>query len=266
MSHRSSERPADAGKQVLMMDSENIQVRERPMVLVHGAMHGGWCWRRMLTPLRAAGFEVHAPTLTGLSDRAHLLTKDVDLDLHIADVIALIEAEELTGVELVGHSYGCLVVTGVAAAIPERIARVVLVDGPIAVDGDSGASSHPIGHTFIERSQVVNGVGVVPPTDGSSLGLDEADLAWVRRRLTAQPLNCVIQPIKLAPDWGDEVEKVFIRCVRSDNDVPAPYVARAGAGSGWTYREIRSGHDVMISRPIELTELLLEVCDPGGPL
>jgi pimeloyl-ACP methyl ester carboxylesterase len=242
------------------MDSKGAAMRDPAMVLVHGANHGGWCWRKVLGPLRAAGYEVHAPTLTGVGERSHLLTPAVDLDVHIADVIAVIEAEELTDVQLVGHSYACLVICGVAAAIPDRIARVVLVDGPVVVDGESGATSHPYGHLFVERRQVVDGVEIIPPTDGSSLGLDDDDLAWVRRRLTPQPFKSVVQPIRLPANWGEGVDRVFVRCVRSDDDQPAPYVSRVTAEAGWSYREIRSGHDVMISHPEQFSELLLDVC------
>jgi pimeloyl-ACP methyl ester carboxylesterase len=236
------------------------RVPSRQMVLVHGANHGGWCWRKMLDPLRQAGFEVHAPSLTGLGERVHLLTDQVDLDVHIRDVIELIEAEELEDVELVGHSYGCLVVVGAAGALPARVSRVVLIDGPIVVDGESGASSHPLGHLFVERRVVQDGVEVIPPTDGSSLGLDDEDLAWVRRRLQPQPFRAVTQPIRLPQGWDAKVAKAFIRCVRSDTDTPAPYISRATAEMGWEYREIRSGHDVMISRPGELAEMLTELC------
>src|SRR2546421_12648956 len=83
-------------------------------VLVHGAWHGGWCWAKVARLLRDAGHEVYTPTLTGLGERAHLARPEVDLELHIQDVVAMLEAEELRGVTLVGHSYGGMVVTGVA--------------------------------------------------------------------------------------------------------------------------------------------------------
>ena len=230
------------------------------MVLVHGANHGGWCWRKMLGPLRQHGFEVHAPTLTGLGDRAHLLTPQVDLDTHIADIVATIEMEELTDVTLVGHSYGALVIAGAAAALPGRVSRVILVDGPVVVDGDSGASTHPIGHIFVQRKEIIDGVEIIPPTDGSSLGLEPDDLAWVRRRLTPQPFRSVVQPIRLSDDWYDGIDRIFIRCDRGDGSPPAAYLDGVIGNPAWTYREIASGHDVMISEPIALTEMLVDLC------
>ena len=92
-------------------------------VLVHGAWHGGWCWDRVARPLRAAGHEVHAPTLTGLSERAHLLSPLVGLETHVEDVVRLIDVLGLTDVVLVGHSYAGQVVTAVADRRPQAVAQ-----------------------------------------------------------------------------------------------------------------------------------------------
>src|SRR5271154_7543097 len=83
-------------------------------VLVHGGGHGGWCWSRLAPLLRAAGHQVYTPTLTGLGERSHLVTPDTDLDTHIADVVGVLKFEDLTNAILVGHSYGGMVITGVA--------------------------------------------------------------------------------------------------------------------------------------------------------
>src|SRR5881397_95402 len=102
-----------------------------PFVLVHGACHGGWCWTRVARLLRAAGHDVFTPTLTGFGERAHLLTPDVGPDTLVQDVVAVIECEELSDVVLVGHSFGALVALGAAARVPERLARLVLLDGVV---------------------------------------------------------------------------------------------------------------------------------------
>src|SRR5690606_7760133 len=102
------------------------------IVLVHGAWHGAWCWRRVLPLLRAAGAEAHAVTLNGLGERAHLMGPQITLQTHVQDVLGLIEAEELQRVLLVGHSYSGMVVTGAAdrlqAAAPGVLAQLVYVD------------------------------------------------------------------------------------------------------------------------------------------
>ena len=100
----------------------------KTFVLVHGAWHGGWCWRRVADLLELQGHKVFTPTLTGLGERSHLLTKDINLDTHINDLLGVLEAEDLRNVILVGHSYGGMVATGVADRVPERISRLVYLD------------------------------------------------------------------------------------------------------------------------------------------
>ena len=110
------------------------------LVLVHGAWGGAWIWRRVLAPLRAAGHEVHAVTLTGDGERAHLRRPEISLQTHVDDVVGLVEAEELRDVVLVGHSYGGMVITGAAAALlqrdPQRVRRLVYVDAMVPLPGE----------------------------------------------------------------------------------------------------------------------------------
>jgi pimeloyl-ACP methyl ester carboxylesterase len=104
-------------------------------VLVHGAWHGSWCWKRVRKALQAEGHDVFTPTLTGIAERSHLISPQVDLDTHIADVVNLIRWEELTDVVLCGHSYGGCVITGAADRVAERIKALVYLDAFILGDG-----------------------------------------------------------------------------------------------------------------------------------
>lgn len=106
-------------------------------VLVHGSNHGGWCWRKVTPLLSEDGHEVYTPTLTGLGERSHLVSKDIGLDTHILDIIQVLEYEGLNKVILVGHSYGGLVIGGVAEKVPERIRRLVYLDAYIPQDNKS---------------------------------------------------------------------------------------------------------------------------------
>src|SRR3984957_20745503 len=106
-------------------------------VLVHGAWHGSWCWKRVRQALQAAGHNVFTPTLTGVADRSHLLSPDVNLDTHIDDVVNLIRWEELSDVVLCGHSYGGMVITGVADALSDRIRSLVYLDAFVPKDGEA---------------------------------------------------------------------------------------------------------------------------------
>src|SRR5712691_2750251 len=105
-------------------------------VLVHGGWHGGWCWRRVTPYLRAAGYDVYTPTLTGLGERAHLATPATGLDTHIRDVLGVLAFEELSDVVLVGHSMAGMVVTGVAERASERLAHLVYLDADVPRDGE----------------------------------------------------------------------------------------------------------------------------------
>ncbi|MSR15867.1 MAG: alpha/beta hydrolase [Gammaproteobacteria bacterium] len=107
------------------------------VVFVHGGFHGGWCWRRVAAPLRALGWQVYAPTLTGLADRAHLLTPQVGLETHVQDIVGLIEAEELTDIVLCGHSAAGAVITVVADRIPARISSLLYLDASLPSAGQS---------------------------------------------------------------------------------------------------------------------------------
>ena len=106
-------------------------------VLVHGAYHGGWCWKHVANSLRNAGHEVYTPTLTGLGERAHLINPEIGLDTHVQDILGLLEYEDLHDAVLVGHSYGGMVITGVAEKCPERLAQLVFLDAFIPANGQS---------------------------------------------------------------------------------------------------------------------------------
>ncbi|WP_432828706.1 alpha/beta fold hydrolase [Dactylosporangium sp. CA-092794] len=231
------------------------------VILIHGAQHGGWCWRKTVEPLRALGYDVHAITLTGLGERAHLMTPDVDLNTHITDVLAMIEAEELTAVTLVGHSYGGMVAAGVTARLRHpAVLRLVYLDSPVPVDGDSITTVHPAGHLIPEGRTVIDGVAVLPVHDATPMGVHGDDLAWVQRRLTPHPYATVTTPLHLPDGWNDNVEQVYIRCVTGPHDEPMPYLSRVDPAAGWRSFELRSGHDAMIDAPDGLVALLDQVC------
>lgn len=229
-------------------------------VLVHGLMYGGWCWQRLVPLLEDAGHTVHAPTLTGLGERVHLAHPEVDLDTHIADVVGVITGEDLHDVILVGHSYGAFLVTGVADRLPQRIAHLVLLDGVMARDGEALLDHF----TEAERAaqyrmaeEAGDGWRLPPPTDPAKFGIfEEADVAWVRSRLTPQPLRTMTQAMRLtrAPFHGP---KTLIVC----QSAPAAawrdrMIARVEREGGWGYHELPTGHNAMITMPRPLAELL----------
>ena len=232
-------------------------------VLVHGSMHGGWCWKRVAPLLRAAGHEAYAPTLTGLGERAHLAHPGIDLDTHVRDVLGVVEYEDLDGVVLVGHSYGAVVVTGVADRLPARVAHLVYLDGAMADDGQSALDFFPPDWQAARRALVEaegDGWRLPPPADLTGFGVTTAeDAAWVRAKLVPQPFRTFTQPLRLANAAGFAGPKTFVACVQA----PAAgwrdaMVERARAEPGWRYRELATGHDAMVTAPRELADLLLD--------
>ena len=171
-------------------------------VLVHGGGHGGWCYQRVARLLRSSGHEVYTPTLSGLGERSNLLSPDIDLDLHVRDVVAVLHYEDLDDVILVGHSYGGMVITGAADRAADRIGRVVYLD---AANPQNGQSLVDVAGPIIESTRplgaVVDGVELVllpSPEAGLFYGVtDPDDVAWMADRLTGHPWKCFEQPLRL---------------------------------------------------------------------
>ncbi len=160
-------------------------------LLVHGAWHGSWCWKRVRKALQADGHDVFTPSLTGVADRSHLISPHVNLDTHVADVANLIRWEELTDVVLCGHSYGGCVITGVADRIPERLRAVVYLDAFIL---ENGQSLHDVLPREVAEAQAhgarETGDGWrVPPISAEFFRVNLEDRAWVDRQCTPQPLR-----------------------------------------------------------------------------
>ena len=233
-------------------------------VLVHGGGHGGWCYQRVARILRSAGHDVYTPTLTGLGERSHLLVPAVDLDLHIADVVAVLHYEDLRDVILVGHSYGGMVITGTADRAADRIGRLVYLDAANPVDGQSLVDvAGPIIEAVRPFGRVIDGVELVllPPDAAMLYGVtDPADLAWMADRLTGHPWPCFEQPLRLTNQAElSAIPAYHIVCTSTlaTRDPELIEDARAG-GRLW---DIDTGHDLMITEPAAVAEALLQVAN-----
>jgi len=239
----------------------------RTFVLVHGAWHGGWCWRGVAVRLRQAGHRVFTPTLTGLGERAHLLDGSTCLDTHIQDVVGVIEAEELTEICLVGHSYGGMVITGVAAECPERIASIVYLDAAVPEAGDSISTQGPGRPPEVleaERSRLfamsTNGIALPPPTP-EVFGVTEADaVMWMQRRLTPQPVRTWFDQISLPSEFEIPQPRLYVHCTSPALGVRSFgwHHRRFADDPSWSAMTLPTGHSAMVTDPGALTGLLLE--------
>lgn len=232
-------------------------------LLVHGAFHGGWCWKRVAAHLRGAGHEVFTPALTGLGERSHLLHREVGVDTHIEDVVRLIEFENLERVILVGHSYAGLVITGSAERLRERLRHLVYLDGYIPNDNQSffDNAAPQIADQLRELARTKGQGWQVPPAwSAEVLGIsDPIDAQWVNSKQTPQSLKTFEQPVRLPLRVAQSLPRTFIYC---SSEPTAPYFlpfAQRAKVDGWRYREIPTCHEAMVTAPRELAELLLEL-------
>jgi len=228
-------------------------------VLVHGAWHGGWCWRFVAPLLRRAGHEVFTPSLTGLGERAHLARPGIDLELHVHDVVALLETEDLQEVVLVGHSYGGMVVTGAADRCAARIRRLVYLDAFVPANGRCA-----LDYVLPERAAAFRKegeqTGTVAPPPLSLWGLTKPEhIAFAKPRETRHPYRSFTQPIRLANEAAlARLPRTFIYCSSPATGTFDALAARVRGDPAWRFFEMKTGHDAMILAPEELAAILLE--------
>jgi len=253
------DRSAWGGSATLMAEIPGVEDASS-YVLVHGAWHGGWCWRRVADRLRAAGRRVLTPTLTGLGDRVHLARTDTTIELFADDIINAIAAEELSSVVLVGHSFAGRPISLVADRIPQRLRRLVYLDAALPENGVSHLDALPseLREARIRAAEAFDGGRSLPPPPPEALGVTEQDdTAWLRRRMVPQPFACFRASFRLANPLGNKLPVTYIRCTNPAYEPMEASARRARSIPGWRYLELATGHDAMITRPAELAEILL---------
>lgn len=217
------------------------------MVLVHGAWHGGWCWSRVEPLLRAKGHTVYSPTLTGLCERAHLISPSVNLTTHIEDVVGEIRYKELTNIVLCGHSYGGMVITGVAERMADRICSIVFLDAFVPEDGQS-----------VQDIAGIPAPGEISPPPVNLPGMvNDADAPWVVRQATPQPGATFTERLKVTGALARIPKRTYIRATGGRSPLFDAAYARLRQDAAWTTREIACRHDAMLDRPAELTKMLI---------
>jgi pimeloyl-ACP methyl ester carboxylesterase len=228
-----------------------------PIVLVHGAWHGGWCWARVEPPLRAAGHRVFSPTLTGVGERVHLAGPSVNLETHITDVVNVIEAEELKDVVLVGHSYAGMVITGVADRLPGRLRSIVYVDAFLPENGRSMIDYvAPARQPAMKKAGET--AGYLDSLPINLLGVrDPTDAAWVQRRVTRQPYPTFSQPIRLTRNALATLPRTYVYCSDPPTGSFDQFAAKLRTDPGWKFHELKTGHDCMVTEPAALAKIIL---------
>lgn len=229
-------------------------------VLVHGTGHGGWCWKKAAPILRAAGSEVYAPTLTGVSDRSHLLACGVNLTTHITDVTNLLFYEDLSDVVLVGHSYAGMVITGVAAKVPERLKQLIYLDAYVPEEGECEMDLWPPEMRAEIEADAQKSHGLRPPPPPELLGITDREMAdWVRQRITPHPLDTYTEAVPRGKARSASIERAYISCTQGPLTQVFGQFAEKARAKNWIVREIATGHNAMLTEPDTVAKLLFDI-------
>jgi pimeloyl-ACP methyl ester carboxylesterase len=234
------------------------QATFKAFVLVHGAWHGGWCWRRVADLLTEAGHFVFTPTLTGLGERSHLIDASINLSTHIADVVNVLKWERLRDVVLCGHSYGGFVISGVAEKMEAAIASIVFVDAHLPENGDTVATSttSPTRDRILEAAS--KGEVTVAPTPAAVFLVNENDRAWVDGLCVPHPLATLTERIVLTGARERIAKKLYVRAKGYASPAFDAALAKVCERPSWNAFELACGHDIMVDMPSALAEILLE--------
>jgi len=223
-------------------------------VLVHGAWHGGWCWKRVTSILTQRGHTVFTPTLTGLGERSHLINPQIDLDTHIQDVVNVIRWERLTDIILCGHSYAGMVISGVVERLNTGIvSSIVFLDAFVPDNGKSLVD-------YLGGTPATDQAGYVKPSPAEQFQVNPADRPWVDAECTPQPLKTMTQKLQLTGARDRMRRKTFIKATGWNG--LTEFGEKTKADPTWRYLEVPAGHDVMIDAPQRLAELLEGAATP----
>ncbi|QNK64007.1 alpha/beta hydrolase [Pedobacter sp. PAMC26386] len=228
-------------------------------VLVHGAFHGGWCWKEVAKELRSHADLVYTPTLSGLGEHKNTLDTSINLNTHINDIVNLILMEDLHDVILVGHSYAGAVIAGVADRIPERLSQLVFLDALIVANGQSVNDLNP-GDVVEEfkKAAFQNDKGLsIPVLKSEFFGVKDPKVsAWANERLTSQPYRSFSQPLYLKHPFGNHIQTTYICCTGPELRAIQRSADIAKNKKDWKFIAIKTGHDAMLIEPAKLSKIL----------
>jgi pimeloyl-ACP methyl ester carboxylesterase len=238
-------------------------------VIVHGAWSGPHAWRWVRPLLRAAGHEVVTPCLTGLGERAHLAQPSTNLDTHIRDVEAVLHFEDLHDVVLVGHSYGGMVITGLADRGCDRLAQLVYLDADVPLDGQSELDMlfDDERGPWLEAARTRGDGWLIPPPFPDPLppGLTP-EVVWTISRMVPQPLATFTQPVQLRSPASALPPRTFILCTQGkEEEPPRPYASRVSAAPDWRLVELAASHVAHVTAPHDLSATLTDVVLTRNP-
>jgi pimeloyl-ACP methyl ester carboxylesterase len=229
-------------------------------LICHGAWSAAWAWKKVRPLLRAAGHEVFTPTYTGLGERAHLVSRSITLETHVADVLGVIDCEDLNDIVLVGHSYGGMVVTGVADRVGDRIAKLVYIDAFVPSHGQSLFDMLPPAEGARRLQDAgAHGAGWLLPPNPTPPDTSPEDVAWVTARRRWQPVACFTQPL-LLKNPASSPPRSYIYCTRlGPADSFSQFARRFRSDPAWRFFELDASHSPNVTAPEALVRLLDQI-------
>jgi len=217
-------------------------------MFVAGSGCGGFIWKEVAAHLKERGHDVFTPTLTGLGERIHLASPHIDLELHLQDIIGVLEYEDLHNIILVGHSYGGMVITGVAERVPHRLAHLVYLDALVPQNGQSALDIiGPALRARIEKRVHTQGDGwLIPPPTGSPA------------KIVGHPFKPFTLSLTVTNPAAARLPHTFIYCTKTHSEELDIVAARVRT-EGWHYYEIEADHMAMVTAPKEVARVLIEI-------
>jgi pimeloyl-ACP methyl ester carboxylesterase len=225
-------------------------------LVAHGAWGGGWTWKKMRPLMAAHGHEFYTPTLTGLGDRVHLAHRGINLETHIADLLAVLQFENLHDVILVGHSYGGMVATGVADRAPERIKHLVYLDAFVPESGKAANDYDTAIRIDLMKKRAADGWKV--PSNPIPPDTSPEDTVWLVARRVPQPLDCFDQKLVLK-NGPLTLPRSYIYAQRHNPGDPFRQFMERARREGWPVYEIDASHSPHVTAPEALMEILQKV-------
>ncbi len=251
---------AAGGGLALTLGAAGAQSARKTFVLVHGTFAGGWMWRRVSDLLEKQGHKVFSPTLTGLGERSHLLSKDINLDTQITDIVNVIKWESLKNICLVVHSYGGWIGSGALEQIGDRVSSIVWLDAYKPENGEKPVDlTNEAFRKLVLDSAEKGEPAFAPPPKLPPVFVNEADRDYVDSKLTAHPIGTYMQPITLSGAREKVAKKTYIRATKFPNPLFDKALAECKADPSWNTLETNAYHIVMLDEPEWLADTLMKV-------
>jgi pimeloyl-ACP methyl ester carboxylesterase len=231
------------------------------IVLVHGAWHGGWCWERLTPLLEQAGYRVLTPTLAGLGARQAELSTQINMDTHVNEIAALVQAQPVP-VVLLGHSYAGYVISGVADRLADsgKLRSLIYLDAFVPQDGERLADTRTPEDLAKMEASFATGNPAYAKIPAKFFGItNDADIAWVDAQLTDHPAGTYLQRIALKNKLPASLKRSYIACISPKLATIDASKERVRADASWRYVELATGHDCMVTEPAALSQLILSL-------